>query len=139
MLIIKHSIKTKAKPEAIWLLWENVSQWPKWDHGIEASNLNGPFKLGSKGWLKPRGGPKVKFEMIEVTPLLKFHDRSYLPLTQLDFFHTIEHEGDCIIVTHEVEMTGWLTFLFSKVIGTGIKKDMPSAMEKLVRMAEELK
>lgn len=139
MQITKHSIKTNAKPEAVWALWENLNQWSQWDHGIEASHLDGSFKTGATGWLKPAGGPKVKFELLDVIPLKKFHDRSYLPLTKLDFIHTIEQDGDSIIVTHQVEMTGLLTFLFSKIIGTGIKKDMPSAMAKLVQLAEAAK
>ena len=136
MLITKHSIKTKAKPEAIWKLWENVNEWPKWDHGIETSQLNGQFTAGSKGWLKPKGGPKVNFVIIEAVPFKKFHDRSILPLTKLDFIHTIEQEGEYSVVTHQVEMTGLLTFIFSKIIGSGIKKDMPTAMDNLIQKAE---
>ncbi len=139
MLIIKHSIKTKAKPEAIWSLWKNINEWSQWDHGIEASQLDGPFETGSKGWLKPKGGPKVNFKLLEVVPLKKFHDRSFLPLANLDFVHTIESDGEYSTITHQVEMTGLLTFLFSKVIGNGIKKDMPFAMEKLVQIAEKSK
>ncbi|PJD98889.1 MAG: polyketide cyclase/dehydrase and lipid transport [Leptospira sp.] len=136
MLITKHSIRIKVKPEAIWKLWEKIDEWPKWDHGIETSQLDGRFEAGSQGWLKPKGAPKVSFVIIEAVPFKKFHDRSFLPLTKLDFIHTIEQEGEYSVVTHQVEMTGLLTFIFSKIIGTGIKKDMPTAMEKLIQQAE---
>ena len=137
MTIIKHSVSTKAKPEKVWELWSKVETWPKWDHGIEATQLVGSFKTGAKGWLKPKGGPKVKFELLDVQENKKFHDRSYLPFARLDFIHTLETNGNETIVTHDVQMTGLLTFLFSKVIGAGIKKDMPSTMERLVRVAEQ--
>ena len=90
-----------------------------------------------KGWLKPKGGPKVKFELLDVQENKRFHDRSYLPLTHLDFIHTLERDGEFTIVTHEVKMKGLLTFIFSKVIGSGIKKDMPDAVAKLVEIAEK--
>lgn len=137
MVITKCSIKTKARPEAIWKLWENVDQWSAWDHGIEASHLIGSFVRGAKGWLKPKGGPKVSFKLIEVIPIKKFQNRSFLPLTKLDFIHTLERDGEYSVVTHQVEMSGLLTFIFSKVIGSGIRKDIPPAMEKLIQIAEQ--
>jgi hypothetical protein len=139
MLLTKHSVKTTAKPQAVWSLWQNAKEWCKWDHGIESSGLNGDFTTGSRGWLKPKSGPKVKFEILEIIPLKKFHDRSFLPLTKLDFIHTIKVENGFTIVTHEVRMTGLLTFLFSRIVGATIKKDLPRAMENLVKIAEELK
>jgi len=137
MLIIEHSIKTKAKPEAIWALWSDISTWKAWDHGIGEGGLDDGFREGTTGWLKPKGGPKVKFQLLKVETNKSFHNRSALPLTSLDFIHTLERQGEYTIVTHRVEMSGLLTFIFSKIIGKGIKKDMPGAMAKLVEMAEK--
>jgi hypothetical protein len=136
MIITKHTIKTKAAPEVIWSMWSNVPAWNQWDHGIETGHLDGSFYKGTKGWIKPTGGPKLKFEIIHADEYKLFHDRSYLPLTHLDFIHTMRREGDMTVITYEVEMKGLLTFIFSKLIGSGIKKDMPSCMEKLVQIAE---
>lgn len=137
MLIAQHSIKTKASPEAIWALWSDIKTWNTWDHGIENGEIEGALIEGANGWLKPKGGPKVKFKILRAEKNKVFHDRSSLPLTSLDFIHTLERDGDYTIVTQRVEMTGLLTFIFAKVIGSGIKKDMPSAMAKLVEMAEK--
>ena len=137
MLITQHSIKTKASPESIWALWSDINTWKTWDHGIENGEIKGPFIEGANGWLKPKGGPKVKFKILRAEKNKIFHNRSSLPLTSLDFIHTLERDGDYTIVTQRVEMTGLLTFIFAKVIGSGIKKDMPSAMAKLVEMAEK--
>jgi hypothetical protein len=51
--------------------------------------------------------------------------------------HFISRENGETIVTHEVEMTGLLTFIFSKVIGNGIKRDLPGAMQRLTQLAEK--
>ena len=137
MLIVEHSIKTKAAPESIWALWSDIKTWKNWDHGIEDGALDDVFREGTTGWLKPKGGPKVKFKILKAETNKVFHDRSSLPLTSLDFIHTLEKQGEYTIVTQRVEMTGLLTFIFAKVIGSGIKKDMPGAMAKLVEMAEK--
>ena len=139
MIIIKHSIKTSATPEAVWKLWSAVENWPQWDHGIEAAALEGPFEKGTKGWLKPIGGPKVKFEILSAQKNVGFHDRSFLPLTRLDFKHSITQVNGETVVTHEVEMKGLFSFIFSRVVGSNIKKDMPSAMQKLIDLAETKK
>ena len=138
MLIVEHSIKTKATPEAIWSLWSDIKTWNTWDHGIEKSEIEGAFVQGASGWLKPKGGPKVKFKILRVEKNKVFHDRSSLPLTSLDFIHTLDREEEYTVVTHRVEMTGLLAFIFARIIGSGIKRDMPLAMAKLVEMAEKM-
>ena len=57
MLIIKHTVETTASPQTIWDIWQDVKNWPTWDHGIEFSTLEGPFQNGTRGTLKPKGGP----------------------------------------------------------------------------------
>ena len=61
----KYSVKTKAKKEAIWKLWTDVENWKEWDKSVKWSNINGDFKIGTKGKLKPKEGPVTNFELIE--------------------------------------------------------------------------
>ena len=56
------SAVTKGSPEDVWRLWADVGTWPKWDDGIEWCRMDGPFREGSRGEMKPKGGPKVKFQ-----------------------------------------------------------------------------
>ena len=131
------SRKTTATKEEIWKLWSNVSHWNLWDKEVESSELFGEFKEGAKGILKPVDGPKTKFEMIECTKLKSFTDRSFLPLCKMDFIHSLKETKDGIELTHKVIMTGFLTILFSKVIGEKIKVGLPIAVEKLIELAEK--
>jgi len=128
---------TTAKKEQIWKLWADVPNWNVWDSEVESSELLGEFKNGTKGYLKPTGGPKVKFEITNWGNLISFTSRSFLPLCRMDFFHCMNETKDGILVTHKVEMTGVLTFLFSKVIGSKIKVGLPKAVEKLIEIAEK--
>jgi len=134
----KETVETTATANQIWKLWSSPESWPSWDHGVEWVKIEGPFVKGSRGVMKPVGGPKVKFEMIDAVAGEGFKDRSFLPLTALDFTHvyTPAGNGKTATITHTVEMRGLLTPLFSRVIGGNIKKDLRLAMTKLARLAE---
>ena len=130
--------KTTATKEQIWELWADVPNWSVWDKEVETSELFGTFKKGTKGVLKPAGGPKTKFEMTECTNFKSFTDRSFLPFCKMDFIHSITEIKGGIEITHKVVMTGFLTFLFSKVIGSKIEVGLPVAVEELIKIAEKI-
>lgn len=136
MLITEHSVTTTATPERIWEFWSDVETWHTWDRGLDSADIDGPFAAGTKGWLKPQKGPKVKLVLNEVRSNEFFHDTTHMPLAQIDFFHSMERADDITTLTQRIEMTGPTTFLFSRIVGAGLKKDLPSVMQELVRTAE---
>ena len=135
----EEAVETSAAVDSIWTLWSKPETWPRWDDGVEWVKTDGSFLKGSKGVMKPAGGPEVKFELVEIAPHQGFTDRSFLPLTTLDFIHvyTPASDGKSAFITHRVEMRGFLTPLFSRVIGRGIRKGLRGAMTKLVGLAED--
>ncbi len=133
----KVTIETNATKEQIWKLWTNVENWNNWDNQVEFSKLNGKFEKGTYGILKPIKSPKSKFQLISVENLRAFTTRSYLPLTKMDFTHELNEKKGKLYITHGVKITGVLTFLFSKIIGKKIIKELPDAMEQLSKMAEK--
>lgn len=34
--------------ESVWKVWEDVPNWPQWDHNFQETNLVGPFAIDSK-------------------------------------------------------------------------------------------
>ena len=34
--------------ESVWKVWEDVTNWPQWDHNFQETNLVGPFAIDSK-------------------------------------------------------------------------------------------
>lgn len=122
--------------EQIWKLWSDVPNWNVWDKDVETSELFGEFKTGINGVLKPTGGPKTKFIITECVKYQSFTDRSILPFCKMDFIHSVSEHKDGILITHKVVMTGFLTFLFSKLIGSKIEIGLPVAVEKLIEIAE---
>lgn len=139
MLIIRHTVETKASASSIWRLWQDVQNWNTWDTGIEYSTIQGPFITGTKGTLKPKGGPLVHTQLTLVEPLKRFVDESKLPLaTRLIFSHFLEEIKGKTLVTHQIEMKGPFAFLFAFLIGRTMKKNLPHEMLAMVKKAENL-
>ncbi len=131
------SLPTSAPPQSIWNLWKDVAAWTRWDHEVEKCALDGAFAVGTRGTLKPKGGPTTRFEIVELEALKRFTNRSLLPLCRLEFIHTLSTLGEQTVVEHRVQMNGPLTFLFRRLIGTSIEKGLPQTVFQLVAMAEE--
>lgn len=139
MLIVKHTVETTASPEAIWEIWQDVTNWNTWDHGIEFSTINGPFKAGTTGTLKPKGGPLVHTKITAVEPNKMFVDEAKLPLARIIVSHFLTKSNGRTQVTHKIEMTGPLAFFFAIVIGRNMKKNLPQEMTAMIKKAESLK
>lgn len=138
MLIIKHTVVTTAPAVAIWQVWQDVANWNTWDYGIEFSSINGPFKEGTSGTLKPKGGPLVHTKLTHVEPMKAFVDESKLPFARIIVSHFLKEKEGKIEVTHKIEMKGLLAFLFAYLIGRTMKKNLPEEMEAMVKKAENL-
>ena len=139
MLIIKHTVETTASPEAIWEIWQDVTNWNTWDHGIEYSTIDGPFKAGTTRTLKPKGGPLVHTKLTAVEPKKLFIDEAKLTLARIIVSHFLTESNGNTHVTHQIEMTGPLAFFFAFVIGRNMKKNLPQEMAAMIKKAESLK
>ena len=131
-----HTETTTATPQQLWRRYRDPGSWPEWDHGTERVTLNGPFAAGTTGELKPAGGPKTKFRVLEVTEGVSFTDVSYLPLAKMRFAHKIEPVDKGTRFTHHVTISGPLSPLFARVIGKKVAAGLPSAMRRLGDLAE---
>mgnify|MGYP001319081572 CR=1 FL=1 len=127
MLIIKHTVETKASATDIWHIWQDVKNWNTWDHGIEFSTINGPFEAGTTGTLKPKGGPLVHTKLTQVQPMKMFVDESKLFLARIIVSHYLTESEGKRLVTHQIEMTG-----------RTMKKNLPQEMEAMIKKAENL-
>lgn len=136
MLIIKHTVETTASPQDIWDIWQDVPNWHTWDHGIEYSTINGLFQTGSTGTLKPKGGPLLHTKLTLVEPFKVFVDESQLPLTRVIVSHYLTVLNGITQVTHQIEMKGFLAFVFAFLIGRTMKKNLPQEMKTMVEKAE---
>ena len=138
MWSFEHETTTAAPRETIWSVWKDVADWPQWDDGIEEVTLNGEFAVGATGKLKPSGGPRFPFEVTEIKDGHAFTDVTKLPLARLTFAHELrdgDQQGETTIF-QRISIEGPLTFLWSRVIGKDLKKDVPGTMRSLAEYAE---
>ncbi len=136
MLIIKHTVETTASASDVWQIWQDVSNWNSWDHGLEFSKIDGPFKTGTTGTLKPKGGPLLNTILTHVEPMKVFVDEARLPLTRIIVTHFLTESQEKTHVTHQIEMKGPLAFFFAFVIGRNMKKNLPMEMASMIKKAE---
>ena len=86
-----HTIVTKkATREQLWKLFANVNQWSTWDEGVEYAKMDGRFEKGNFFVLKPKGGPKVKIQLIEAIENKGFTDLTRFPLAKMYGEHIFE-------------------------------------------------
>ena len=133
----EHSETTRATPEQLWERYADPASWPAWDDGTESVTVSGPMAVGTRGRLKPKGGPATTFEFTQVEPRRGFTDVTRLPLAWLEFAHRIEPDGDATRFTHRVTITGPLSPLFARVVGRNVAAGLPGAMRTLARLAEQ--
>ena len=131
-----HTIKINASPEKIFGIYSDVSNWKSWDSEVVSSSLDGPFKDGTFGSLKPKSGPKSKILIETVIPNISFCALSKLPLCVMRFGHDLEKAGDYTSVTHSLNFSGPLSFLFKRLIGNQISKTIPHSLIGLKQKAE---
>ncbi|WP_020525126.1 SRPBCC family protein [Catelliglobosispora koreensis] len=137
MFSFTHTEITAASPAQLWARYAVPETWAQWDHDVESATIGGPFANGTKGILKPAGGPKVRFELQDVIENMSFTDTSSLPLAKMTFAHRIEQSGTGARFTHSVKITGPSSFLFGRIIGKKIAAGLPGAMRALATLAEK--
>lgn len=136
-MLVSATLETTASAARLWSLYADINNWTVWDHEIDYARAEGPFAVGTRGVLRPTGGPEVKFKITYVEKNKGFTDRSFLPLTWMDFQHTIEDTGTVRRVTHSVVMGGLLAPLFRRIFGPKLAHGVPTAVASLIEAAEK--
>src|SRR5207247_7163561 len=117
--------ETSAEPEAIWQLWSDPPQWPRWDEDLEEVSLEGSFEVGSKGVLRPKGMDGFGFELTRVEAGVGYTDLTPLPGALLRFDHDLVREDGRLQIVQRVTMEGPAANEYFGELGTGIVLDGP--------------
>ena len=128
-----HTLETRA-PKKIWQRWTEVETWHEWDTEIKQASLQDNFKLGARGSLVPKTGPRSSFTVTELTPQKRYTFVTNLPLCKLHVKRYLSEDGGTF--THEVRFTGLLAPLFGRLLGERFQKVLPEVMENLRERAE---
>jgi hypothetical protein len=133
-MLLKSITKTTTKsPHEIWSIYSDVKNWKSWDPSVESSEIFGEFVKGTKGTLKPVGGPNTEFVITTLTKYIYFADRSSLPLAYIDFEHSISDNGEIREITHTVKLGGFLAPLFKLILLNSLTKDLELAVDNICK------
>jgi hypothetical protein len=133
-MILKTLTKTTTKSAYdIWLKYTDVQNWKSWDPSVESSEIFGEFVEGTKGTLKPVGGPQANFVITTLTKYIYFADRSFLPFSHINFEHAIFDNGKVRKVTHTIKLGGFLSPIFKLILGKSLTKDLELAVDNICK------
>lgn len=122
-------IEINAAPDIIWKKEIDVTNWPKWDTGLDKANLEGSFQQGAKGIMVDREGRNIKFKIVEVEPNNKIIIEIQLPggKMYLDRRLVVQTNGK-VMLSHSVYFTGWI----GGMIGKSLKKKYQNMVPQTV-------
>lgn len=123
--------------EELWEVWRNVDQWHTWQNDIDYAKLNGEFKAGNSFLFKPKGGPKINIEIIELLPNRVFTDLTRFPLAKMYGRHEFIPEGDTLEIKTTMSIEGALSFVWRKLVAEGIVDSLHEQTESLIKRAME--
>ena len=134
-----HSIITKeVTKEQMWNLFADVNNWHTWDTGIEYAKLEGNFEKGNHFLLRPKGGPNVKVELLEVLENKRFLDVTNFPLAKMYDEHLFEETPDGLKITNIITVKGLLGFLWVKLVAKKIVDNLPVDVQEQIKAASKL-
>ena len=134
-----HSIVTKeATREQLWKLYSDIHNWHTWDSGVESAKLEGKFEVGSYFLLKPKGGPKVRIQLVEIISNRKFVDMTRFPLAKMYGEHTFEDTSEGVRMTITMKVEGILAGLWRRIVAQDIVNKLPGEMAHQVKTASAL-
>ncbi len=134
-----YSVITKqVTKEQMWKLFADVNNWHIWDKGIEYCKLEGKFEAGSYFFLKPKGAPEVRVELLETIKNKKFVDVTKFPLAKMYDEHLFEETPQGLKITNTISVKGILAFLWIKLVAQNIVANFPSDMKEQLKTASKL-
>ena len=139
MITKTYSETTKeVTQEQIWKLISNVNHWKNWDNTIENAEIHGDFKAGTFFTLRPKGGPNVKIELVEVKPNSYFKDLTKFPLAKMYGEHFYENTKDGLKITITMRNSGPFAFLWNLIVMKDIVSHLPEDIKTQISEAKKL-
>ncbi len=138
MWSVEHTTHSSASPEAVWQVWADVAEWPRWNPTIKDVSFDAALAEGTTGRLKPAKGPRSKVVLREVRPVAGFVVVSGLPGARMRIEHEVAEapEGGSQ-VTERAVLAGPLSRLWSLLLGRGLRGDMAAGTQATAGEAAE--
>jgi Polyketide cyclase / dehydrase and lipid transport len=122
--------------DKVWQSLIDVQNWHKWDTEILDAKLDGEFAVGTKGIMKPKTGPKLKFYISEIIPNQSYTFNTLMPVGELVIKRSLIVENEQVHFTDDIAFTGFLKVVFGIMLGGQFRKVLPEVMNKFKKIAE---
>lgn len=133
---VLHSIVIRASAERIFRIYEDVSNWHKWDPDTRHAAMEGPFQVGTRGSLTPARGRTVPMLLTKVVPNACFTVESRIPLLRMVFEHELVPQVDAVKVVHRATFSGVLAAVIGRMLVNRLEHGLPVTLANLKRRAE---
>lgn len=124
--------------EQMWKLFADVNNWHTWDQGIEFARLEGKFEKGNHFQLRPKGGPNVKVQLLDVIENQRFLDVTRFPLARMYDDHVFEETENGLRITNTISVRGPLSFLWVRLVAQKIVSNLPTDIQEQIKAASQL-
>ncbi len=121
--------------EQVWRVWTDVNQWHHWQPDIDRAHIDGAFAVGNTFMLKPKGGPKVNIEIVEVQPNRRFTDLTRFPGARMFGDHEFVQRGGELEICTTMRIEGPLAFVWRKIVAEGVARSIPAQTDQLIARA----
>jgi len=135
-IIATASATSTGQPSAFFARWIDHSTWVEWSPDCEWVRVEATPAEGVKGVLKPKGGPKVNFEISVLTPDREYTDVSKFPGAQLTFQHVVKPTESGSELFVQVSLKGVLAPLWAKILGKNFATSVPQDLARLIASVE---
>jgi hypothetical protein len=122
--------------EKVWESLIDVPTWHLWDTELIEAKLEGDFKIGTKGTMIPKKGPKLKFFISEMTLKKSYTINTIMPVGELVIKRNLKIVDNKIEFTDDIEFTGFLKSIFGIILGGQFRKVLPEVLDKFKIIAE---
>jgi hypothetical protein len=129
----EHAVEADVDAAAVWAVWADVRCWDEWNADIERIEIDGPFEVGTRIEMKPRGADPITLRLDEVSPGRCFVDVVELDGVVVTTTHLVEPTGsDSVRIVYRTEITGPAADQVGPHLGPAITDDFPQTIAALV-------
>ena len=122
--------------QAVWNAWADVNHWHLWDGDINSAELLGEFAAGAQFVLHPKGGPKVKIDLVRAEPLVGYTDLCRFPLARMYGIHDMRDTPEGVELAITIRVEGPLAWLWRKLVAQKVADEAPKQIASLAAFAK---
>lgn len=124
-----------AKPQKVWEVLTNISQWPKWNSKIIKTQTDTNLTEGSKfEWETNGASIKSEIHTAKINNTFGWTGSTFGGTAIHNWY--LEETENGTIVRVEESMQGWLVWIFQSKMNKDLKKDMRYWLDQLKKESE---